>query len=52
MNNIIGVGDMAHQESPEKESQRVATIRYGLEYGVPGEEDNEDGEDDEGDEFY
>jgi hypothetical protein len=55
MNNIIGVGDMAHQESPEKESQRVATIRYGLEYGVPGEEDNEDDEDgegNEGDEFY
>jgi hypothetical protein len=46
MKNIIGVGDMAHQESPEQESRRVATIRYDLEYGVPDEEDNDEDEDD------
>lgn len=47
LNHIVGVGDMEHQESPEQESRRVAAMRYGLEYGIP-EEDEEDEEDEEG----
>ena len=38
---FIGVDDFAHQESPEQESRRVSTTRYGLEYGAPGEADEE-----------
>jgi hypothetical protein len=50
MKNTVGIGDFAHQESPEQERRRVADIRYGLEYGFPDEEDEEqDEEEDEED---